>query len=43
MFLEITTEINLKNQIEQEVATKEQEKVVNQEESISLSISRHLK
>ena len=40
---EITTEIKSKNHKEQEVATKEQEKVVNQEESISLSISEAFK
>jgi integrase len=40
---EITTEIKSKNHKEQEVATKEQEKVVSQEESTSLSISEAFK
>jgi integrase len=40
---EITTEIKSKNHKEQEVVTKEQEKVANQEESISLSISEAFK
>jgi integrase len=40
---EITTEIKSKNHKEQKVATKEQEKVVNQKEPISLSISEAFK
>lgn len=37
---EITTAIKSKNYKEQEVVPKEQEKVLNQEESFSLSISK---